>query len=124
MICSKSDFVPTHRNHRATVQHDVVAGRVFVRVICRPLEHRAVYDASTSPVAAGGDGYPVSTIETIEMTHAWDVNGRSPRAARGRCQARAGWMKVLGHPRVNIRKFNREEFYHAGEDEHRTYQAW
>ena len=68
MICSKSDLVPEHRNHRATVQHDVVAGRVFVRVICRPLEHRAVDDASTPLVAAGDDGYPVSALETIEMT--------------------------------------------------------
>ena len=52
-------------------------GRRPIR-ICRPLEHRAVDDSSTSTVAAGGDGYSVSTLETIEMTHAWDVTGGHP----------------------------------------------
>jgi len=53
--------VPPHRNHRATVQHDVVAGRVFVRVICCPLEHRAVDDSSASTVAAGDDCFLKAT---------------------------------------------------------------
>ena len=54
---STANLVPLHRHHLPVVQHDMVAGRVLIRLVHGALEHDAVHSACATLVAANGDGY-------------------------------------------------------------------
>ena len=67
---SAANLVPPHRHHFPVVQHDMVTGRVLIRVVHRALEHGTIHSSCTALVAASGDDYPVATFESVVVTHA------------------------------------------------------
>jgi len=70
---SAANLVPTNRDHPSVVQHDMVTGRVLIRLVHRALEHGAVHSPYAPLVAASGDDYPVPTFEAVVMAHARDT---------------------------------------------------
>ena len=86
---SAANLVPPHRHHLPVVQHDMVAGRVLIRVVHRALEHGAVHSPGAPLVAARCYDYPVPTLEAVIVAHAGTVGGGSTDS-KGRVSSAGG----------------------------------